>query len=107
MKTKHLFLLLLVLLLSVPTAFCANAKSETENATAAKVENKLSTEELSNMSKRVEEIRDMDKSAMTAEEKRALKAELKATKENIRRDGGYVYIGTGTLILIILLIILL
>lgn len=108
MKTKHFFVLLLVLALSAPTAFGSDSKSETKNAAnSAKVENKLSAEEVSSLTKRVEEIRDMDKSDMTVSEKRELKKELKATRENIRRDGGYVYIGSGTLILIILLIILL
>lgn len=104
MKTKHLFTLLLILMLSAPTAFCASAKSE---ATAAKVENKLTAEESSRLLKRVEEIRDMDKSEMTVKEKKELKKELKETKENLSRRDGYVYIGTGTLLLIILLIILL
>ena len=106
MKTKHFFVLLLVLALSAPAAFGSSSKSE-NTATAAKVENKLSAEELSSLTNRVEEIRDMDKSNMTVNEKRELKKELKATKENIRRDGGYIYIGTGTLILVIILIILL
>jgi CHASE3 domain sensor protein len=101
MKTKNLFVLLMVLMLSAPAAFCATAKSE------AKVENSMTAEESSLLTKRVEEIRDMDKSAMSSKEKSELKKELKDTKDNIRRNGGYVYIGTGTLILIILLIILL
>jgi L-lactate utilization protein LutB len=67
----------------------------------------MTAEESSLLTKRVEEIRDMDKSAMSSKEKSELKKELKDTKDNIRRNGGYVYIGTGTLILIILLIILL
>jgi len=104
MKTKNLFVLLMVLMLSAPVAFSSNAKSE---ATAPKVENKLSAEELSAMKTRVEEIRDMDKSNMTVKEKRELKKELKETKENISRSDGYIYIGGGTLLLIILLIILL
>ena len=104
MKTKNLFVLLMVLMMSAPVAFSSNAKAE---ATAPKVENALSAEELSSMKSRVEEIRDMDKSNMTAKEKRDLKKELKETKENISKRDGYIYIGTGTLILIILLIILL
>jgi len=76
-------------------------------ATTEKTENKLSTEELTRLTNRVEEIRAMDKSEMTSMEKRELRKELRATKENVRRDGGYVYIGGGTLILIIILVILL
>lgn len=91
----------MVLLMSAPAAFCSNAKAE------AKAETSLTAEESSLMSKRVEEIRDMDMSEMSSKEKKELKNELKDTQENIRRNGGYIYIGTGTLILIILLIILL
>lgn len=101
MKTKNIFVLLMVLMMSAPIAFCSNTKAE------AKAETSLTAEESSRMSKRVEEIRDMDMSEMSSKEKKELKNELKETKENIRRSGGYVYIGTGTLILIILLIILL
>ena len=72
-----------------------------------KTENKLSEEELSRLTRRVEEIRDMDKSDMTTKEKKELKKELKAIKETVRADGGYVYIGAGTLLVIILLVILL
>ena len=54
MKTKHFFVLLLVLALSVPTAFGSESKSETKNAAnSAKVENKLSAEEVSSLTKRV------------------------------------------------------
>jgi len=101
MKTKNIFVILMILMMSAPAAFCSNAKAE------AKVETSMTAEESSLLSKRVEEIRDMDMSKMSSKEKKELKNELKDTKDNIRRNGGYVYIGTGTLILIILLIILL
>ena len=83
------------------------AKSKKDIAAPDKTENKLSEEEITRLTKRVEEIRDMDKSDLKAGEKRELKKELKGIKENIRRDGGYVYLGGGTLLLIIILIILL
>jgi hypothetical protein len=83
-------------------------KSATENpAVLAKTENKLSAEELALLTKRVEEIRSMDKSQMTATEKRELRKELKGIKENVRKDGTVIYISGGTLLLIIVLIILL
>jgi glucosamine 6-phosphate synthetase-like amidotransferase/phosphosugar isomerase protein len=108
MKAKHLSVLLMALVLSAPTIFCSASKTTTEEpATSPMVENKLTTEEASAMTKRVEEIRDMDKTDMTVSEKRELKKELKETKENIRKDGGYIYIGTGTLLLIIILLLIL
>ncbi len=110
MKKTILFIFIMILSLTATTAFASNSdkKSESDNlAVPAKTENKLSAEEMSRLTKRVEEIRDMDKSNMSGTEKREMKKELKSIKENVRRNGSVVYIGTGTLILIIILVILL
>lgn len=106
MKTKLFYALLMVFALSAPATFGAS-KAEKTLATSDKMENKMSSEEASRLTKRVEEIRDMDKTNLTVTEKRELRKELKATKENIRKDGGYIYISAGTVILIIILVILL
>lgn len=101
---------LMILSLGVSTAFAAGNEKKSRKDEAAipdKTENKLSEEELSRMTRRVEEIRDMDKSDLTAKEKKALKKELKGIKESVKADGGYIYIGAGTLLVIILLVILL
>ncbi len=87
------------------STFAVTASRNDENG--PKTENKLSEEELGRLTRRVEEIRDMDKTDMTAKEKKEIRKELKGIKENVRRDGGAIYIGTGTLILIIILVILL
>ena len=102
MKTRLFFALLMIFALSAPATF---GSSKSKNAD--KVENKLSAEEVSRLTRRVEEIRDMDKSDLSVTEKRALRKELKATKENVRKDGGYIYVSAGTVILILILIILL
>lgn len=104
MRTKLFFALLMVFALSAPATFGAN---KSKNHASDKVENKLSEAEVTRLTKRVEEIRDMDKSNLTVTEKRELRKELKTTKENVRKDGGYIYISVGTVILIILLIWLL
>jgi hypothetical protein len=49
----------------------------------------------------------MDKSDLTTKERKELRKELRSIKENVRRDGGYIYIGAGTLLVVILLVILL
>jgi molybdenum cofactor biosynthesis enzyme MoaA len=103
MKKSILFAFIMIFMLSAST-FAAGKKNP-ENLT--KTENKLSAEEMSRLTRRVEEIRDMDKTNMTAGEKSELRTELKGIKKNVRRDGGAIYIGTGTLILIIILVILL
>lgn len=107
MKKKLFFAVLMIFALTAPN-FASESKTTSENAAVpVKTENKMSAEEVSRLTKRVEEIRDMDKSNMTVKEKRELRKELKTTKENVRKDGGYIYISAGTLILIIILIILL
>jgi biopolymer transport protein ExbD len=104
MRTKLFFVLLMVFALSAPTTFAAKAK---KLPNADKIENKLSEEEVARMTKRIEEIRDMDKSNLTVTEKRELRKELKTTKENLRKDGGYIYISVATVALIVLLVLLL
>ena len=81
-------------------------KATTETAAVVKAENKLSKEEVAVLTKRVEEIRDMDKSDMTVAEKRELRKELKGIKSNVNKSGEVIYISGGTLLLIILIIIL-
>ena len=109
MKKINFLVLLMIFSLSASTAFAFTAEPEStpENlAVPAKTEIKLSEEEISRLMNRVEEIRDMDKSNLTTVEKSELRTELKSIKKNLKENGGYVYIGVGTLIIIILLIIL-
>jgi len=81
-------------------------KTSDNSAALAKTENKMSSEEVARLTKRVEEIRSMDKSEMTVTEKRELRKEVKGIKENVRKNGEVIYISGGTLLLIILIIIL-
>lgn len=108
MKKTLFFVIVMIFAMSAPTAFANESKTTTDNTTVPlRTENKLSAEEVSRLTKRVEEIRDMDKSNLTVKEKRELRKELRTTKENVRRDGGYIYLSVGTVLLILLLIILL
>lgn len=109
---KKIILFVLILMFSVGTLTVLGATTDRKNApdkpaVPNKTENKLSEEEMSRLTNRVEEIRDMDKTTMTVKEKRELKNELKAIKKTVNNDGGYVYIGTAALILIIILIVVL
>jgi hypothetical protein len=106
MKKIILFALMFIFSLGAFTAFGSSSVVKENPAVREKKENKLSDEEMSRLTKRVEEIRDMDKTNMTVKEKRELKKELKGIKENVRRNGGYIYIGTATLLLIILIVVL-
>ena len=95
----------MILSLSASTVFASNTDPKT--TTPGKAENKLSEEELIRLTKRVEEIRDLDKKELTGKEKAELRKELKGIKETYRRDGGVVYLSAGTLILILILVIIL
>jgi hypothetical protein len=109
MKKTIFFVCLMIFSLSASTAFAAKSDTKRTSDNPAipdKTENKLSDEEISRLTKRVEEIRDMDKTTMTVKERRETRKELKAIKENVKRSGGYIYIGGGTLLLIILILLL-
>jgi hypothetical protein len=109
MKKILFFVFLMVLSLSVSTIFAADAKSELNSDNPAAIENRgdqLSEEEINQIEMRIEEIRDMDKSELTEEERLELKKELNDIKEVVTGPGG-VYISVGGLILILILILLL
>ena len=110
MKKTIFFVFVAIFTLCSTIAFASKAdkNSETDkSAVPVKTENKLSDEEIDRITKRVEEIRKMDKSDLTGAEKSELKSELKEMKENVKKAGGTIYIGGATLILIIILVILL
>ncbi|MDP2339074.1 MAG: hypothetical protein Q8N05_21990 [Bacteroidota bacterium] len=104
MKKTIFFAIVMIFTLGATTTF-ANKTDLKSNAPVA-TENKLSSEEVSRLTSRVEEIRNMDKSEMTVSEKRELRKESKGIKENVRKSGEVIYISGGTLLLIILIIIL-
>jgi len=55
---------------------------------------------------RVEEIKTMDKSQLSKEQRQELKSELKTMKTQARAMGGGIYLSVGAIIIIILLLIL-
>ena len=92
----------MIFTMSSTIAIAADRKS---NSVAT--ENRLSEVELSRLTNRAEEIRNLDKSDMTVKENRELKKEARDIDKNVAKSGGTVYIGGAALILIIILIILL
>lgn len=56
---------------------------------------------------RLYEIKAMDKSNMSASEKKSLRKEVKAMKQEMREGGGGIYLSIGAVIIIILLLIIL
>ena len=63
--------------------------------------------EIQVMLNRLEEIKDLDKSAMNRSDKKELRKEVRAIKSEIRSTGNGLYISVGAIIIILLLIILL
>ncbi len=56
---------------------------------------------------RLDEINAMDKSVMSAPEKRALRKEVRTIKKELATSGGGVYLSVGALLLVIILLIVL
>jgi Skp family chaperone for outer membrane proteins len=99
--------LVLTLFISIK-ASAATPSATTENpAKISKTEKLMASEEGKAILSRLEEIKAMDKSEMTAKEKRELRKEVRALKAQAAQIGGGVYISAGALIVILLLILLL
>jgi hypothetical protein len=110
MKKTILFLFVMFFTLSATMAFADEPEKKLtpeKTAAPAETENKISDEEIERISTRIEEIRDMDKSDMTSEERRELRKELKELRKEAKSIDGGIYIGGGALIVIILVLILL
>lgn len=110
MKKSFFLAIIVIFSMGATMVFAGNEglKPEGEkSAVPVKTENKLSEAEINRLTKRVEEIRDMDKSEMSSIERKELRKELKETRKNVKSGGGTIYIGGATLLLIILLVILL
>jgi hypothetical protein len=95
-KIKNIFVTLLMLSV-IPTLLNAEVVPKPKVTTTQ-------AEQVQILQLRLNEIQDMDKSELTAAEKKALRKEVKAIKKIA--DGG-VYISVGAIIIILLLLIIL
>lgn len=64
-------------------------------------------EQIQRLQNRLEEIKAIDKSTLSKEEKKALRGEVKQIKKEMKAISGGVYLSVGAILLIALLIILL
>ncbi len=103
MKTTKFLALIMCITFSASPTFAAKT-TNASNPSAA--ESALTKDEVTTLNARVIEIRDMDKSDLTSSEKSDLKNELKDIKETMKNDP-YIYIGSGSLIIILILLIIL
>lgn len=101
MKKKIYFLATaFMLMLATPSVMAKDAKSKPEmtERQIARVEE---------ISRRVEEIKSMDKSELSHQERKDLRNELLEMKKEAKAVSGGVYLSVGAIIIIILLLILL
>lgn len=98
-KIIYSLVLLLALSTTVTSVSAADHKPKTELSDADKIK-------LENIKSRVAEIRKMDKSKLSKEERKALKSELKEMKKEAKAMGGGVYLSVGAIIIILLVLIL-
>ncbi len=110
MKTILILVSLMILSLGVTNLKASDSKALTEKGNdkvlaSENINDRLSEEEIHQLELRVFEIRDMDKSELTDEEKLELREELRDIAKTFRRP--FVYIGGSTILLVILLILLL
>jgi hypothetical protein len=102
MKKIALFLSLMFLFTAIaPVAMAKESKKDKKELT---VEEEARVAEIE---KRVDEIKAMDFSDLSSEERKEVKEELREMKKETKALGGGVYISVGAIIIILLLLILL
>ena|SRR6185369_11378425 len=110
MKKGLLYLFFAMLVFNVPGAL-ADESAKKESATATTVlskEKKLNNAEVKILVNRLKEIRKMDKSDLTIDQRKGLRKEVLGIKEKLKnQDGVTIYLSVGAIIIILLLIILL
>ena len=110
---KKLAVLLVLLMFSVPAFSMSNPSKLSHNPSSENEVIPFTEEEVRAIERRVMEIKEMDRSELTREEKKALRIELREMRRDIKeRDEhhhhqGGIFISTGAIILILLLIIIL
>lgn len=103
---KKITTILMVCLLSL-IVFPTNSFGNTIETTTIPASSKEVPAEVKTMLNRLEEIKKMDKSALSRVEKKELRKEVKTIKKTLRSTGNGVYLSVGAIIIIVLLLILL
>ena len=104
---KKLSIYTLAVLLSItfiPVPLKANAETNPSSMPATA---KAEAAEANVLLDRVYEINAMDKSRLSASERRQLRKEVRSAKKQLKESGGGVYLSVGAIIIIVLLLIIL
>ena len=104
MKKSFILLLMTLLLVAFPSTVVAAENAPLHTTTPPPTEIPA---EIQVMLHRLEEIKDLDKSSLSSVEKKELRKEVRTIKKDVRATGNGLYISTGAVIIILLLIILL
>jgi hypothetical protein len=96
---KQIYLLLIAVLLASGSVMANEVKSK-----PALTENQIAR--VSEITRRVEEIKNMDKSDLSRTERKALRNELLDMKKEVKATNGGVYLSVGAIIIILLVLIL-
>jgi hypothetical protein len=104
MKKSVLYLMIMGLSLSTisTTAFAVEKEPTTIVSNPKEI-----PEEVKVMLNRLEEIKNIDRSTMNRTERKALRKEVRAIKDELRTTGNGIYISVGAALIILLLIIIL
>jgi HPt (histidine-containing phosphotransfer) domain-containing protein len=106
MTTKKFFKiapLAILLAIAIPASSAIIIPGAPQTNSSATTENPRAQQLL----QRLEDIKDMNKSELTASEKKDLRKEVKGIKKEMKTIKGGVYLSVGAIIIVILLLILL
>lgn len=105
---KKIFLCLLATCLSfVLFPVLANAATDkTPSSLVGTTPKPVDSKETKTMLLRIDEINKMDKTNLKASEKKALRKEVKSINNRLK-NGGYIYVSVGAVILIVILLVIL
>ena len=104
MKAKKIIPLVFFAMIALNTAPVFADKAESKGT--ASTENKLSDKEVTRLTNRLIEIRDMDKSTLTADQKRDLRKEVRAMRDEIKKSDSVIVIPLVTVLLIVIILLL-
>jgi hypothetical protein len=99
---RALFLLLTVVMMASAT----NAQVEGQATSIPTTESVEKTYDVVALEARLHEIKDMDRSNMTKEERKALREEVRSIRSDLTSSNQGVYLSFGALVIIILILIL-
>lgn len=104
MKKLTVYLAIVALSLAIP----AHSRADTDRSPSSMpLSNSVESAGARALLERLDEIKAMDKSTLSLNEKKALRKEVRSIKKELRANNGGVYLSVGALLLVIVLLILL